>query len=108
MIRKNKKRIDPRYFLHELHEEDVAAGTTVAEAPPPPTQVTPPEETQERAGLENLHGEQLAGAELMLQVVQSALEAKHSLTKDDLERALSDARWSPTPKEDPTAEEEQI
>jgi len=101
IIRKNKKRIDPRYFLQE---EEIPTtpptGTVVAQAPPAPGEEPQAEadEPTESADLRNLSAEQQKGAELMLQLVQSAL-GTNTLVKDDLERALENAGYTSEEKE---------
>jgi hypothetical protein len=104
MRRKNKKRIDPRYFLHELQEEEIPmtppSGAPVAEAPPAPGEEAAAEadEPTEPVDLRNLSDEQQKGAELMLQLVQSAL-GTNALAKDDLERGLENAGYTSEEKE---------
>jgi len=102
IIRKNKKRIDPRYFLQEEEIPTTApAGTVVAQAPPAPGEEPQAEadEPTESADLRNLSAEQQKGAELMLQLVQSAL-GTNALAKDDLERALKNAGYTSEEKKE--------
>jgi len=82
-----------------LQEEEIPTtpptGTVVAQAPPAPGEEPQAEadEPTEPADLRNLSAEQQKGAELMLQLVQSAL-GTNALAKDDLERALENAGYT--------------
>ena len=77
IVRKNKKRIDPRYFLHEnieteekLIKEDMSPGEN-----PAPLQEPMQEPTQaQEPSVENLQGDTQKGAELMLSFVKNVLK----------------------------------
>jgi len=77
IVRKNKKRIDPRYFLHErvgagedFTKEELNPGDN-----PAPLQEPMQEPTQaQEPSVENLQGDTQKGAELMLSFVKNVLK----------------------------------
>ena len=92
IIRKNKKRRDPRYFLYEELETLETIGGD--DDPDEGQDETPPafekeEETEDdKLEISSLSGQQKEGAVAMLDFVRQAIGDEHNLAVQDLESAL--------------------
>ena len=96
MTRKNKKHIDPRYFLHEnvqseeVGEEEVEETSEVGDNNKEEDSF-PPKIKAAKADLSNLSMEGAKAAQGVVSTIESAFEGKFHASLEDIKGALADA-----------------